>query len=127
MAQLLRRQRRVIEDVAIQTAWTFSQANRCVVVLKGAETVICGPTGETFLNRRGNGGLATAGSGDVLAGIISGCAARGASPLSAALHGVHTHARAGECLARTIGAAGYLARELLDEVPAILFPMRTKR
>lgn len=122
MAQLLGRERQDVEASAVRTARDFSRAHRCVLVLKGAETVIAGPSGDTYLNRRGNAGLATAGSGDVLAGIIAGCAARGASALSAALHGVHTHAVAGERLAARIGAAGYLAREVLDEVPAILFP-----
>lgn len=122
MAQLIGRERRDIESSAVRIAREFSRAHRCVVVLKGAETVISAPGGDAFVNRRGNVGLATAGSGDVLAGIVAGCAARGASPLAAALHGVRVHAIAGERLAARIGSAGYLARELLDEVPRILFP-----
>ena len=90
-----------------------------VVVLKGAETTICGADGTAFLNRRGNVGLATAGSGDVLAGIIAGLCARGADPLQAAAWGVAVHARAGERLAEGVGAIGYLARELLGEIPRL--------
>jgi hydroxyethylthiazole kinase-like uncharacterized protein yjeF len=90
-----------------------------VVVLKGAETTICGEEGEAFLNRRGNVGLATAGSGDVLAGIIAGLCARGAEPIHAAAWGVSIHARAGEQLAKRVAPLGYLARELLDEIPRL--------
>jgi ADP-dependent NAD(P)H-hydrate dehydratase len=68
----------------------------------------------------GNPGLGTSGSGDVLAGAIGGLAARGASPDQAAVWGVHLHAEAGERLAARIGAVGYLARELLDELPQVL-------
>ena len=65
-------------------------------------------------------GLATSGSGDVLAGIIAGLAARGADLAQAASWGVVMHARAGERLAERLGKLGYLARELCDEVPALL-------
>lgn len=125
MAGLLGTQRRRVEEMAVRMACEFSGAHGCTLVLKGAETVIAASGHQSvFLNRRGNVGLATAGSGDVLAGLVAGCAARGASGLSAALHGVHAHAVAGERLTARLGAAGYLARELLDELPRILFPPR---
>jgi hydroxyethylthiazole kinase-like uncharacterized protein yjeF len=92
----------------------------CVVVLKGAETVICSPEGDSYLNKRGNNGLATAGSGDVLAGVMIGLCARGADPLQAAVLAVSIHARAGEQLAKEIGPLGYLARELADRIPKVL-------
>jgi hydroxyethylthiazole kinase-like uncharacterized protein yjeF len=98
-----------------------------IVVLKGEETLICSPDGSAYLNKRGNVGLATAGSGDVLAGIITGLCARGADPLHAAAWAVSIHARAGEKLAKRIGPLGYLARELVDEVPALLGAGGTRR
>ncbi len=91
-----------------------------VVTLKGGVTYTAGPGGERFADGAGNVGLATSGSGDVLAGLIGGLAARGADPLQAAVWGVHLHAAAGERLAERIGPLGYLARELLDEVPLVL-------
>jgi ADP-dependent NAD(P)H-hydrate dehydratase len=92
-----------------------------VVALKGRETLIVAPHIATvYANRAGNVGLATSGSGDVLAGLIAGLAARGADPLTAAVWGVHAHALAGERLARRVGRIGYLARELLDEIPVVL-------
>ncbi|MFL6596069.1 MAG: NAD(P)H-hydrate dehydratase [Chthoniobacterales bacterium] len=90
-----------------------------VVVLKGAETLICSGDHSVFVNNRGNVGLATAGSGDVLAGIIAGFCARGAEPLQAAVWGVAVHARAGERLAKRVGSIGYLAREIVDEIPRL--------
>lgn len=90
-----------------------------VVVLKGSETIISAEGGDALLNKRGNVGLATAGSGDVLAGVIAGLCARGAEPLQAAAWGVSIHARAGERLAKRIAPIGYLARELLDEIPRL--------
>jgi NAD(P)H-hydrate repair Nnr-like enzyme with NAD(P)H-hydrate dehydratase domain len=74
----------------------------------------------TYCNRAGNVGLATSGSGDTLSGIIAGLAARGAQPLQAAAWGVYLHARAGDRLARRMGRLGFLARELLAEVPALM-------
>jgi hydroxyethylthiazole kinase-like uncharacterized protein yjeF len=91
------------------------------VALKGRETFIASPrAADIYSNRAGNVGLATSGSGDVLSGLIAGLAARGAEPLQAALWGVHAHALAGDRLARSVGRVGYLARELLDEIPHAL-------
>jgi NAD(P)H-hydrate repair Nnr-like enzyme with NAD(P)H-hydrate dehydratase domain len=91
-----------------------------VIALKGRETFIAAPTGKTYSNRAGNVGLATSGSGDTLSGIIAGLAARGAEPLQAAVWGVYLHARAGDRLARRMGRLGFLARELLAEIPALM-------
>ena len=97
-------------------------ANRfgVVAVLKSARTHIVGRDGEAFHLDEGDIGLATAGSGDVLAGIVTGLLARGASPLAASLWGVYLHREAGARLARDIGKLGYLARELLAEIPRVL-------
>ena len=91
-----------------------------VVVLKGRETLIAAPHSKIYRNRAGNVGLATSGSGDTLAGLIAGLAARGAAPLQAAVWGVHLHALAGDELARKFGQLGYLARELPAEIPRLL-------
>ena len=91
-----------------------------VVALKGRVTYIVAPDGEAYQNRAGNVGLATSGSGDTLSGIIAGLAARGADPLRAAAWGVYLHAKAGDRLAKKMGRLGFLARELLDEIPALM-------
>jgi hydroxyethylthiazole kinase-like uncharacterized protein yjeF len=89
----------------------------CVIALKCAVTYIAAPDGRVFESTAGNHGLGTSGSGDVLAGVIGGLAARGADPVQAAVWGVHLHGNAGDVLARRLGPLGYLARELLDEIP----------
>lgn len=103
---------RIAQDVARRTG--------AVVALKGATTFIAAPDGTTYRNTAGNKGLGTSGSGDTLSGVIAGLAARGADPIQAAVWGVWVHARAGELLARRIAPLGFLARDLLAEVPAIV-------
>lgn len=90
------------------------------VALKGGTTVIAEPQGAMWLHEGGNVGLATAGSGDVLAGLMAGFAARGAPLAQAAAWGVVVHAQAGERLARRLGGLGFLAGELALEVPTLL-------
>lgn len=91
-----------------------------VVALKGACTFISAPDGSMWRHEGGNIGLAISGSGDTLAGIIAGLAARGASLEQASCWGVALHALAGEQLATRFGVLGYLAREIANEVPALM-------
>ncbi|HEX6184110.1 MAG TPA: NAD(P)H-hydrate dehydratase, partial [Pyrinomonadaceae bacterium] len=93
---------------------------RAVVVMKGRETFVVSPDGEAFVNRAGSVGLATSGSGDVLAGVIAGLVARGAEPAHAAAWGIHLHALAGERLSSRMGLLGFLARELPAEIPPLM-------
>jgi hydroxyethylthiazole kinase-like uncharacterized protein yjeF len=93
---------------------------QAVVAMKGGCTFIAEPQGRAWSCDRGNVGLATSGSGDTLAGIIAGLLARGAAPAEATLWGVYLHGEAGARLARTRGPIGYLARELLAEIPGIM-------
>lgn len=110
-----------VEHDPLRVAREAAQRLGSVIVLKqGPETLICAAQGPAYLNTGGNIGLATAGSGDVLAGMLAGLCARGAEPVQAAVYGVSAHARAGEKLAAQIGPIGYLARELLSEIPGLL-------
>lgn len=72
----------------------------------------------------GDTGLGTSGSGDVMAGSVLGLLARGASPAQAAVWGTHLHAAAGDALAARVGRVGYLASELLPELPQALVALR---
>lgn len=103
-------------DAAVQAAHRFG----AVVAVRTPETWVTAPDAACYRDPSGNPGLGTSGSGDVLSGVVAGLAARGAEPLQAAVWGVHVHGTAGERLARRIGPVGYLARELLDEIPRIL-------
>ena len=91
-----------------------------IVVLKSSYTVVATPDGESLHYGGGGIGMATGGSGDVLAGAIGGVAARGAEPLVAAGWGVWLHGQAGRRVATDRGPVGFLARELPDEFPRLL-------
>jgi ADP-dependent NAD(P)H-hydrate dehydratase len=97
-----------------------AQRWNAVVALKGATTYIATPDGDCWRHVSHHAGLGTSGSGDALAGIVVGLAARGASLAQAAVWGVALHARAGRALAERLGTIGYLAGELPGEVPALL-------
>jgi hydroxyethylthiazole kinase-like uncharacterized protein yjeF len=97
-----------------------AQKFHAVIVLKGPVSYVASPDGRLFQSTNGNLGLGTSGSGDVLAGLITGLCARGATPEQAAVWGVFLHASAGDALARAIGGLGFLARELLPQIPVSL-------
>jgi ADP-dependent NAD(P)H-hydrate dehydratase len=99
-------------DVA-EIAETYQAAVSC-------QGVIAEPGGNVWEMTTGHSGLGTSGSGDVLAGAIAGLRARGASNAQAACWGSHLHAAAGDRLASRLGGLGYLARELCDELPALM-------
>lgn len=120
MASLCEIERDEVLDDPHRIACDVAARLGAIVALKGAETIIAAPDGTTYRNTAGNLGLGTSGSGDTLSGVIAGLAARGAEPLQATVWGVYVHARAGELLAKKIAPLGFLARELLSEVPAIV-------
>jgi hydroxyethylthiazole kinase-like uncharacterized protein yjeF len=120
MAACLGLDKAEVEADPLAVARRAARALNSVVALKGGRTRIVAPDGEAYESDHGQVGLATSGSGDTLSGIVGGLLARGADPLTAALWGVWVHAEAGERLARRRGPLGFLARELPDEVPAIL-------
>jgi NAD(P)H-hydrate epimerase len=86
-------------------------------VLKGAGTVIAQPDGNVFINATGNSGMASGGMGDVLTGVIAGLIAQGYTPESAAHLGVYLHGAAADALAEQIGPFGFLATEVMNEIP----------
>jgi hydroxyethylthiazole kinase-like uncharacterized protein yjeF len=119
-----------IEDVeadrlgsAVRAAEQWKQ----VVVLKGAHSVIAAPDGRAAISPFANPGLATAGTGDVLAGCIVGFLAQGLSLYEAAILGVYCHGAAGELASAALGDAGTVASELLPLLPVALKQLRTKR
>ncbi|MDB5872450.1 MAG: hypothetical protein JWQ07_1892 [Ramlibacter sp.] len=117
---------RAKEDIAAdpQAAAQASADWNAIVALKGATTLIASPDGRRWRREGGCPGLATSGSGDVLAGLIAGFAAQGAALEQAGAWGVVLHALAGARLARKMGPLGYLARELPQEVPQLMKRLR---
>jgi hydroxyethylthiazole kinase-like uncharacterized protein yjeF len=104
------------EGQALHAAQHFG----AVVVLKGSTSLIATPEGELLAFAGGGVGLATGGSGDVLAGIAAAFAAHGAPPRDAAAWAVWLHGEAGRRCAEQIGPVGFLARELLGHLPGLL-------
>lgn len=97
-----------------------ARRHRAVVALGGPDSHVAAPDGRCWADSSGGSGLGVSGSGDAFAGLVTGLAARGAEPAQAAVWGAHVHGRAGDRLAARVGRLGYLAREVVDEVPRVL-------
>ncbi|WP_430252051.1 NAD(P)H-hydrate dehydratase [Neorhizobium sp. DAR64860/K0K1] len=119
MANLLGIERAVVEADPRSAAARLTDEFGLVVVMKGSQTIVTAPSGH-WRYEGGGVGLATSGSGDVLAGIITGLAARGADPVTAAIWGVFLHGEAGSQLSESVGPLGFLAREIPDGIPELL-------
>jgi NAD(P)H-hydrate epimerase len=118
MARLIGKTTAEVQADRICIASDFAQGNNVLTVLKGAVTVIAAPDGHVALNPTGNPGMATAGMGDVLAGLIGGLLAQGLSPWRAACLGVFVHGLSADMLVAESGIeAGILASEVADGVP----------
>lgn len=100
----------------LHKAITFAQEKSCIVVLKGAHTATILPNGDVWFNSTGNPGMATAGSGDVLTGIILALLCQGFSPEKAAVFAVYLHGLAGDCAAVTKGVESMIASDIIDNL-----------
>jgi ADP-dependent NAD(P)H-hydrate dehydratase / NAD(P)H-hydrate epimerase len=108
----------------LELARSKAQEWNVTLVLKGACTIITDPTGNTRINWQANPALATAGTGDVLAGMIVGFLAQGLSPFDAAGTGVYLHTAASELVSANVGDAGLLASDLLPQIPRAMVRCR---
>lgn len=97
-----------------------------IVVLKTAPTVIAAPDGEVFINSTGNPGMATAGMGDVLTGVIAGLSAQGVLALESAVAGVFVHGLAGDLARDVRGEFGMIAGDVLKRVPDAILQLRKR-
>ena len=121
MARLLGRSTAEVQADRIAAARGLAVADDVVVVLKGAGTVIAAPDGRCAVSLSGNPGLASGGSGDVLAGVTGAMLAQGLAPFDAACFAAFVHGRAADAVvARRGGTAGFLARDLLAELPTAI-------
>ena len=120
MARLTGRTIGAVQADRLATALDSARSWGHVTVLKGAHTIVAAPTGVGAVSPFANPALATAGTGDVLAGAIAGLLSQGVAPFEAAALGVYLHGAAGERARRRIGAAGVIASDLLPELPAAI-------
>ena len=107
-----------IQSERLKIAREYAKKWGVILVLKGARTVIASPEGEAFLNLSGNPGMASAGMGDVLTGIIAGLVSQGYSPLEASVLGVYIHGKAGDLAYQELGGVGIIAGDLISRIPA---------
>jgi NAD(P)H-hydrate epimerase len=98
-------------------ARNLAQRLQGYVILKGHYTAICMPDGRVSFNSTGNAGMATAGSGDVLTGILTGLLARGYKPQDACIVGVYLHGLAGDMAAQDLGEESLVASDIISYLP----------
>lgn len=109
-----------IQSDRVNIAKSFAKKWGKVIVLKGANTVVVSPGGEVKISPFANPALSTAGTGDVLTGVIAGLSAQGLKSFDAACLGVYIHGLAGEILKEKLGDAGLLASDLLLVLPKVI-------
>jgi len=102
--------------VRIRNAMEQASLLRCFIVLKGRNTLVACPDGQAYFNTTGNAGMATAGSGDVLTGLLTGLLAQGYPPLEACLLGVYLHGSAGDLAAQQLSQEAMIAGDIIDHI-----------
>jgi len=117
MARLLGIETSEVVENRIEIARQCAVEQQIIVVLKGARTVTADSTGDVYINTTGNPGMATAGSGDVLTGIIASLVGRDFTALEAAVAGVYLHGLAGDLARQEVGMASMTASTLLEYLP----------
>lgn len=114
MARLINSDVKTVEANRIKIAVDFAKQYNCVLVLKGANTIITNPSGEVYINTLGNSGMATGGSGDVLSGITVSYLAQGVKPFEAAKAAVFLHSLAADKASKNTGEAALLPSDIIE-------------
>ena len=127
MARLLGSDTAAVQADRVGTARRFAVEHGCVLVLKGARSVVAASDGTVWINPTGNPGMASGGMGDALSGILGALLAQGLSPEEAARLGVYLHGEVADAVARERGQIGLLASDVIDGVPAGLKRLRSER
>ena len=126
-ARLSGLQKEQIQEDPVARGREFATVHGVAVVLKGAPTVVALPDGRVLVNSCGNSGMATAGSGDVLTGLIAGFLAQNGSPAEAAALGVFIHGLAGDRMRDEMGEWGMLASDIGEAIPAAILHVARSR
>ncbi|MDQ5983491.1 MAG: Bifunctional NAD(P)H-hydrate repair enzyme Nnr [Eubacteriales bacterium SKADARSKE-1] len=119
MARLLKKDVTFVTENRESCAKKFAIENDVIIVLKGYGTIIADKSGDTFINFTGNPGMASAGMGDVLAGMIASFLAQGMSPLNAAISGVYLHGASGDICAEKFSQISMSATDVINELPSL--------
>ena len=114
MSRLAKRKKNFIEGNRRDVAHLFAQKYNCILLLKGHKTIVASPEGKVYTNTTGNAGMATAGSGDVLTGMIAAFLAQGLSGFQAAKYGTYLHGKAGDLAAKAKTRLAMIALDIID-------------
>ena len=120
LARLLETDSEAVGARRLDSARRAARTAQAIVVLKGDDTIVAAPDGRAGVNRGGAPALATAGTGDVLSGVIGALLAKRMDPFHAACAGVLVHARAGMLAARDVGPEGVIASDVIAALPRAL-------
>ena len=120
MARLTEKSIFDIQKQLLQVAGEFAKEYNVICVLKDARTVIALPDGTTFINTSGNNGMATAGAGDVLTGVIAGLLAQKMEPMQAAPLGVYLHGTGADWMVEKTGTYGMMAQDIIEGIRQVL-------
>lgn len=124
LSRLMGKTVKEIQSDRIRSAQEAAKRFGATIVLKGAHTVVATPDDDVFIVPTGNSGMATAGSGDVLSGIIAGLLAQGMNRTWAAVAGAYIHGAAGDIASAELGEDGMIASDLMDCVPIVMKMLR---
>jgi NAD(P)H-hydrate epimerase len=116
MARLIGVSKNSVEHDREKMASHFARRNNCVLLLKGHQTVVASPSGKVYINKTGNNGMATAGSGDVLTGMIAALLAQGVEPFEAAKTACYLHGFAGDAAAKEKGKVSMIASDIIRSI-----------
>ena len=125
MARLIRSTPAAVQADRINCARDFARTRQVHVVLKGARTVVAHPDGGIYIIPTGNPGMASAGMGDVLTGIIAGLVTQGISPAASARMGTYLHGAAADMLAKRLGPVGFIASDVISILPETVSAVST--
>jgi len=114
----------VTDEERLKRAINVSKTHDITIVLKGHYTMTVRPDGKVYINSSGNPGMATAGSGDVLTGVISGLISQGYSPDSSVWMGVYIHGHAGDIAAAKQGQQSIIASDIIDNLGAAILDIK---
>jgi len=117
MAKLLGVTVSEVQKNRVHMAKSFAKEYNVIVVLKGYQTVVADPNGTIYVNKTGNSGMSTAGTGDVLSGMISAFLAQGLSSFNAAKFGVYIHGLAGDLVVNDKTELGLIASDIIEYIP----------
>jgi len=117
LARLTRLSVKEIQENRVKVAQKAAKTWGVICVLKGANTVVATPDKKVYINKNGNPGMATAGMGDVLTGMIASFVAQGASPYDASILGVYLHGLSGDLAVKSEGVHGLIASDVVSQIP----------